>query len=819
MHVWGAPVYVLDPKLQQGKKLPRWQPRSRRGIFVGFSNDHSSDVPLVLNLTTGSISPQYHVVFDDEFSTVPSIDVNEDPPTFWNDLDLESQSQRIYLDPESPHQLHEEWLTPDELEERRRTNNRQRHVRQIFPPLTGSSTDNTTPAPIPASTQITPSNTPTAVPTELPVSEGVQSSSTTQQPVVPEPNSHRRSNRLNPTSPRRSSRSSKGTHENRYIPEAFLTSVLDPSRNHNDRILAYNAELHSDLNTGSYLGSDPRCYAAKHRLDDPDNPSYNDALSGEHAQDYEEAMIKEITQLIKQRCWDPILRSKVPPSDTGQRRPILKGTWAFKLKRSPDGSPLKFKARYCVRGDLQREGVDYFETYAPVVQWSTVRLLLTMVLTKNWTTKQVDYTNAFAQAKLKEEVYIEPPRGFGRKDKQDMVLKLINSLYGLKQAPKTFFEKLRDGLLERGFTQSILDPCLFMKSNMICVVYVDDTIIAGPDSSEIEALISSLGVATDEQRHSFELRDEGEVGDFLGIRIEKGRNNSFILSQSGLIDKVLRESSMESANTAVTPATTTPLHIDSEGASFDEPWEYAAIVGMLMFLATNSRPDIAYAVNQCARFTHCPRDSHAVAVKRIVRYLKGTRTKGMILHPSSSLNVDCFVDADFAGLWKSENKEDPISVKSRSGHLIMFMGCPLLWKSKLQTQIALSTMEAEYIALSNAMRDLIGVREILKEISANVFLTNTDPSPEFRTISKTFGKIPQSIVHEDNEACLKFASMPKMTPRTKHIAIPYHFFRSKVANLEIKVVGINTDNQLADQFTKGLPQDKFIKDRKNLMGW
>ena len=157
---------------------------------------------------------------------------------------------------------------------------------------------------------------------------------------------------------------------------------------------------------------------------------------------------------------------------------------------------MKFKARYCVRGDLQREGVDYFDTYAPVIQWSTVRLLLTMVLSKNWKTKQVDYTNAFAQARLKEEVYIESPRGFGRKDKKDMVLKLINSLYGLKQAPKTFFEKLRDGLLERGFTQSILDPCLFMKANMICVVYVDDTIIAGPDSHEIEKLISSLGVAS-----------------------------------------------------------------------------------------------------------------------------------------------------------------------------------------------------------------------------------------------------------------------------------------------------------------------------------
>ena len=108
---------------------------------------------------------------------------------------------------------------------------------------------------------------------------------------------------------------------------------------------------------------------------------------------------------------------------------------------------MKFKARYCVRGDLQREGIDYFETYAPVVQWSTIRLVLTLILTKKWVTKQVDYTNAFAQAALAEEVYIETPRCFEHKDNKN-VLKLNNSLYGLKQAPKTFYEKLRDGLIE-----------------------------------------------------------------------------------------------------------------------------------------------------------------------------------------------------------------------------------------------------------------------------------------------------------------------------------------------------------------------------------
>ena len=418
-------------------------------------------------------------------------------------------------------------------------------------------------------------------------------------------------------------------------------------------------------------------------------------------------------------------------------------------------------------------------------------------------------------------MYIEAPRGYGFKDKQDKVLHLIKSLYGLKQAPRTFFEMLRTGLLERGFVQSEHDMCLFMKKDMICVVYVDDTILAGPDASEIEKVITSLGVRDEEKHYKFELRDEGAVGDFLGIRIErtKSKAKEFKLSQSGLINKVLLASGMEDSNPIRTPSELKPLGINTDGEPFDEKWEYPTIVGMLMFLACNSRPDIAYAVNQCARFTHCPRQSHAIAVKRILRYLKGTKDEGMLLRPKNNMKVDCYVDADFAGLWGIEYDQDPTCVKSRSGHLIMFMGCPLLWSSKLQTLIALSTMEAEYVALSNAMRDLIGIREILKEIYVHVLCDSKLKNPSYSTVSKTFGLIPASVVHEDNQAALKFAQMPKMSPRTKHIAIPYHFFRSKVAELEIKVVAIHTNNQLADQFTKGLPAEKFVRDRKQLMGW
>jgi len=183
--------------------------------------------------------------------------------------------------------------------------------------------------------------------------------------------------------------------------------------------------------------------------------------------------------------------------------------------------------------------------------------------------------------------------------------------------------------MERRCEPSQLDPCLFMKKDIICVVYVDDTIFAGPNRAAIDLEIKGLGVSDDEHRHQFELRGEGEVGDFLGIRIAKTGDKEFNLSQTGLITKVLKASGMEESRACPTPAVGTPLGSDKEGAPFDEDWEYATVVGMLMFLAGNSRPDIAFAVHQCVRFTHCAKESHGTAVKRILRYLNGTKDKGM----------------------------------------------------------------------------------------------------------------------------------------------------------------------------------------------
>ena len=585
--------------------------------------------------------------------------------------------------------------------------------------------------------------------------------------------------------------------------------------------LAYQAELQTDMNTFEPDIVDPRVYNAKYakRGTDPDAPTFHQAISGQEADKYIEAMKEEITNLKRMDTW--ILVDREP------HMKVLKGTWAFRLKRTPDGVAYRHRSRFCVRGDQQEYGVNYFETFAPVVQWSTIRLMLILILTNKWVTRVIDYTNAFPQADIDTDIYVEMPALLGNKTGGDKVLKLKKSLYGLKQSPRTFYQHLSQGLQTRGWRPSDIDPCLFMKEKMICVIYVDDTIFSGPSQKEIESEVTSLGIKQKSEVRPFEFRDEGEVSAFLGIKIDQVNEDEFYLSQPGLTSKILKAAGMIDCNPNSTPSSLEPLGPDLDGNPMSESWEYSSIIGMLMYLANNTRPDIAYAVHACARYSHNPKKSHATAVKHILRYLQGTKLKGMLIKPNSSNDLNCFVDSDFAGNYAVHHDQDPNSTKSRTGYVILYQGCPILWVSKMQTQCALSTMESEYLALSQSMRDLIPLREILKEINDVVF-KKANLTPRCSSNSKSFSDVvssahesplPQSKVYEDNAACLKFARLPRLTPRTKHIAIPYHWFRSKVEQLEIAIEPIDTEKQLADQFTKPLSLDKFLRARKDLMGW
>jgi hypothetical protein len=264
---------------------------------------------------------------------------------------------------------------------------------------------------------------------------------------------------------------------------------------------------------------------------------------------------------------------------------------------------------------------------------------------------------------------------------------------------------------------------------------------------------------------------------------------------------------MEDCNPNYVPASVQALGSDPDGEPMTESWSYPSIVGMLLYLSTNTRIDIAMAVSQVARFNHSPKKSHAAAVKTIIRYLHRTADKGTIITPSGDLSLDCFVDADFAGLYGRELDSNPTSVKSRTGFLITLGDAPIIWKSQLQTEISLSTLEAEYSALSMSMRTVLPLRALLIEVIAGLALPIT------------FKSTIRCRVFEDNNGALLLATRQQITNRTKYFQVKWHFFWSHVRSGAICISKIDTKVQKADYLTKGLNRENFERIRLLVQGW
>jgi hypothetical protein len=764
MHVWGCPAYVLDPTLQDGKKIPRWKPRSRRAIFVGLSPVHAHTVPLVLSCATLAISPQFHVVFDDWFTTTTSQKESDEAPDWWGDL-LDKNRFRYAFDDENLTVDEEAWLKAQEVAFTRYSQQRERVDQTQILPLpqdkSGKQQQTVTDQAVDATMQ-NPSTT-TSVPTSEPARDEInieptvdQSKDSGQDHLLETSTSNvidtttlnqgNQDQETKNVSLRRSDRVRRPPQRYGFddyqaysfiSPEAYIIRICQDIKNlpsQREQRLLYDKLLCQDFDA-NLLDETPTVSCMLASSKDPDTLCYHEAVLDKDWEGFKEAMLNEIRSLESFDTWEII-----PRCEATNR--VLPSTWTFRRKRSPDGNVRKLKARFCVRGDKQIAGVDYFESYAPVVSWSTVRLMLTLSLAFNLQTRQVDYVNAFAQGDLQEKVFVELPQGFQAPANGDYVLRLRKSLYGLVQSPRAFFLKLSSALESRKFAPSKLDPCLFIHQDMVCLVYVDDCLFFAKDSTTIDAMIKSL-------KADFRLEEEGEVSAFLGIDITNLPNGGgFKLLQRGLKHKVIDYVGLSNCNPDTTPAALESLGSDQDGKPFNEAWNYASAVGMLLYLSANSHPEISYAVHQCARFTHNPRVSHGKAIKRICRYLRGALDDGLIIQPTQELSVDCYVDADFAGLWGTENKQDPSCVKSRTGFVLLVAGCPVAWVSKLQTEIALSTLEAEYIALSQAMRDILPTRVVVKEIANFLQYNNTI---HFRAHSDVF---------EDNNGALTLANVP-----------------------------------------------------------
>jgi hypothetical protein len=383
-------------------------------------------------------------------------------------------------------------------------------------------------------------------------------------------------------------------------------------------------------------------------------------------------------------------------------------------------------------------------------------------------------------------------------------LKLKKNLYGSKQAGRVWNQHLVDGLVNTmKFAQSKVDECVFYRGTTVLLMYVDDGILCGPSNSEIQEVIRELG-------ELFNITDEGEIDTYLGVKITRPTKDTIELTQPHLIQQILDDMGMK-ANTKMkdkAAPSSTILRRDLDGEPFNETWDYRSIIGKLNFLEKSTRPEIAYAVHQCVRFSSNPRQSHANAVKYLCRYLMSTKDKGLILRADPSKSFEVHVDCDFAGNWVREDaRDDPSTAKSRTGYIISYGGCPVIWASKLQTEVVLSTTESEYVGLSESLRIAIVMMNLLAEMkSFGIPLAKTTPTVFCR-------------LFEDNAGAIHLAKVPKMRPRTRHINQKYHHFREWVKSGCIEVLPIDTLEQPADLLTKPLDQASFVKHRKAIMGW
>lgn len=852
-HPLFCPVFALDATLQGGNSLPRWDPRSRAGVYLGRSKHHASDVALVLNLETGNVSPQYHLTFDDKFSTVDYLRKREVPP-FWEDL-VRTQSE-FYGDSAG-------YTAGDSTLDRERNLRILKELSEVFvdsieypsrpdrllplgtpgdlptanpspSPQGGPSNDSSTSA---GSDQSTASE---GEQREKEASSSVPSSRVKRVRFVDEleskdsddldlemqyydadkagkrrsGRSRKQPDRLNLTSQRLNSALSSFINfveSNTWSPR-FYTALRSSVEAKTPELMSSSQrkEIHAqamiNLNAdGTYNYVSPLAFAAS--KSDNDSYMFHEMLQQPDKDEFVKAMVKELEDHTRRKHWIPVERSKI-----GNAKPI-KAVWSFKRKRRPDGTVSKHKARLCAHGGMQIKGDTFWDTYAPVVNWMSVRLMLTFSEIHQLHTRSIDFTLAFPQADVKVDIYMELPLGCspdtGEHNKK-YVLKLVKNLYGLKDAGKTWFDYLQKGLIDLGFEPSAVDPCIFYKKGITLITYVDDCLIFCKNSKDADELIAGL-------LKNYDLTDEGELGleketvsSYLGVKVFRDKESGEIhLTQPYLIERILEllGTAVDDANIKHTPAEyKSLLHKDLDGPERKQNWSYRSAIGMLNYLAASTRPDILYAVHSAARFSANPKLIHEQAVKRICRYLKGTSDKGMILKPDSSRGIECYVDASFATGWDKSRSEDASTVMSRTGYVIFYMGCPILFVSKMQTEIALSTTEAEYIALSQAMRDLIPFTTMAAELGT--VYSNEKLTPKI--LCRLF---------EDNNGALLLAKEHRYRPRTKHIALKYHHFRSFVKEGKVDILPIDTKEQIADQFTKSLDLQTFKYLRGKLMGW
>lgn len=498
--------------------------------------------------------------------------------------------------------------------------------------------------------------------------------------------------------------------------------------------------------------------------------TFNEAMQSDDKESWLNAMKDEIASLAENEVWELVAL----PS--GKR--VINSRWVLRIKTKADGKIDRFKARLVAKGYAQKYGIDYDETFSPVARFDTIRTVLAVAANEQLKLKQFDVKTAFLYGKLNDEIYMTQPDGFN--DGSGRVCKLNKSIYGLKQSPRCWNARLVNFLTKTGLKQSIADPCLFVRNQqgrkLVVAIYVDDGLIAGSDDKLIDEFITQL-------KNEFQIT-VSQLENFLGMQIVQKEDGTILVHQSSYVQKIIDRFNMTNANKVATPLVPGEITEDQSPPAKDVPYREA--VGSLMFLMIATRPDLAYAVGKASRVLDKPKVSDWSAVKRIFKYLQGTKDYGIKFHPRwKPGQLEAYSDASYA--------EDRDSGRSTSGVVCKYSGGIISWKSQKQSVTALSTTEAELIAACEGAKEIIWLTRMLNELS---HLTE------------------KPVLQIDNQSTLRLIGNPEFHNRTKHIKVRFYYVREKVEDGEMDINHVTSDDQLADIMTKPFARARFERLRE-----
>lgn len=498
-----------------------------------------------------------------------------------------------------------------------------------------------------------------------------------------------------------------------------------------------------------------------------DPKTYKEAMKRNDRDKWLIAMQEEIDSLKKNQVWELVDRP---------RQNVVTNKWVLKIKRKPDGTVDRYKARLVARGFSQVYGIDYMETYAPVVNMASIRMLFAYAAENSLYMSQFDVKTAFLYGDLDETVYMEQPEGF--KEDNQKVCKLKRSLYGLKQSPRQWNLKFSTFLTDMDLQVSENDWCIFYRNDgkLIVAIYVDDGLILASNEEDIIRVMTAL-------KERFEVHSV-KATTFLGFQIERPRPDEITLHQGSYIRTILKRFNMSEAKPVDAPITMSKLEVDETLAEVP----YREAIGSLMYAAVTTRIDIAYAVNKASRAVENPTRSDWAAVKRIFRYLKDKEDYGITYKRGNSKLV-AYCDSDFAG--------DDKTGRSTTGLVVNYAGGPIQWKSQRQKLVTLSSTEAEFVSICTTVKEVTWLRKLAMELG----MINEEPTK----------------LYCDNQSAIRIASNEKCVHRTRHMKVQASYPREQMERGEVDIQHVRTDNQLADMLTKPTSIQKFRTNSLRLM--